>query len=262
MTSKMHPIADLQSNVDIRNIPINRVGIQHYQHPIFVSDKTNINQPSIGTFTMSVSLAADKKGTHMSRFIEILHETPVHLSLNTLPSLLKTIGTRLHASSAHLEVSFPFFMMKKAPASQTPSLMNYEVSLIGTYENHQSQVEVSVRVPVTSLCPCSKAISEYGAHNQRSHITVSAVVTEDFWLEDLIQTIEAQASCELYAILKRPDEKVVTERAFNNPKFVEDLVRDVAHALNEFPAMIDYTVESVNYESIHNHSAYAMIRKS
>lgn len=259
MLSEVRPIADLQSDGDLRNILVNRVGIQHYQHPLFISDKTNINQPSVGTFNMSVSLEADKKGTHMSRFIEILQEAPVHLSLSTLPSLLHTIITRLKTSNAYLDVSFPFFMTKQAPASHTLSLMNYDVSFMGTFEKNSSKVEVKVRVPVTSLCPCSKAISEYGAHNQRSHITVSAVVKEGFWLEDLIHTIEAQASCELYAILKRPDEKVVTERAFNNPKFVEDLVRDVAHVLNTFPSISHYVVESVNYESIHNHSAYAMI---
>lgn len=260
MSSEAHPIADIQSSTDHRNIPITRVGIKDYQHPLLISDKTNKNQPSIGNFTMAVHLPADKKGTHMSRFIEILHEQPVSLSVLSIPALLRTIATRLHASNAYLDITFPFFMTKKAPASGTSSLMNYEVSFSGSIENNIAQTTVKVQVPVTSLCPCSKAISEYGAHNQRSHITVSAIVQEGFFLEDLIQTIEAQASCELYAILKRPDEKVVTERAFNNPKFVEDLVRDVAHSLNKLHTIVQYTVESINFESIHNHSAYAMIR--
>ncbi len=256
------PIADLQSDTDHRNLTIQRAGIKDYRHPLLIQDKSPTPQPSIGTFSMMVEVPAHLKGTHMSRFIEILQEGPVLLSMANIPQWLSKINDRLHASQACLEVAFPFFMTKKAPISGTPSLMHYDVVLSCDAQINQTLTQIKVVIPVTSLCPCSKAIAEYGAHNQRSHITVTATIEGSLYFEDLIPAIESQASCELYAILKRPDEKKVTERAYENPKFVEDLVRDVANALAQFPAIRHYVVESVNFESIHNHSAYAMIQGS
>jgi GTP cyclohydrolase I len=253
-------IVDCQNFSDIRNLRVNRVGIQDYQHPVFFSDKTLQKQPSVGLFRMLVDLPPHKKGTHMSRFIEILHEAPVHLSIATTPGWLERIVTRLDATESFFSVQFPLFLIKTAPVSRTQSLMNYQVMLSGSLTPAELLTRVKVVVPVTSLCPCSKTISDYGAHNQRSHMTVEALVTPMCSLEELIGLIEQEASCELYSILKRPDEKQVTERAYNNPKFVEDVVRDVAQRLQKHPNILNYKVESVNFESIHNHSAYAMIQ--
>jgi GTP cyclohydrolase IB len=173
--------------------------------------------------------------------------------------MLKEMTERLDASAGHIEMTFPYFVMKKAPVSQVESLMNYQATIFGEYRNGETDVWLKVVVPTTSLCPCSKKISDYGAHNQRSHITVTAKLNEHMWLEELIDIAEKEASCEVYGILKRPDEKFVTERAYDNPKFVEDTVRDVAVALNKDQRVRAYVVESENFESIHNHSAYAMI---
>ena len=254
-------IADLQSDYDGRNLSIQRAGIRDYKHPIWVQDQSPELQPSVGTFSLMVSIPHQQKGTHMSRFVEILQESPVVLGVTEVPLLLEKIASRLHADSAYLDIQFPFFMTKMAPISKTKSMMNYEVSLSGALERGKATTMLKVVVPVTSLCPCSKAISEYGAHNQRSHIVVEAVLQAPIFIEPLIQAIEEQASCELFAILKRPDEKMVTERAYNNPKFVEDLVRDLANRLDQFEAIEHFTVESINFESIHNHSAYAMIHR-
>jgi GTP cyclohydrolase I len=207
---------------------------------------------------MYVSLPHNFKGTHMSRFVEILH-TEREISVESFRAMLGTMTERLEADSGHIEMTFPFFVMKKAPVSGVESLMNYQASLIG--ERHAGRTEMWVRVivPVTSLCPCSKKISAYGAHNQRSHITIRARLRTHMWIEELIEVAESEASCELYGILKRPDEKYVTERAYDNPKFVEDMVRDVAVRLNADERIGAYAVESENFESIHNHSAYALI---
>jgi len=224
------------------------------------ADRSAGEQHTIASFNMYVSLPHNFKGTHMSRFVEILHGER-EISVESFRAMLSTMTARLEADSGHIEMKFPFFVMKKAPISGVESLMDYQATLIG--ENHHGQVEtwVQVEVPVTSLCPCSKKISDYGAHNQRSHVTIKARLRSHIWIEELIEIAESEASCELYGILKRPDEKYVTERAYDNPKFVEDVVRDVATRLNRDERISAYVVESENFESIHNHSAYARIER-
>jgi GTP cyclohydrolase I len=205
-----------------------------------------------------VNLPHDFKGTHMSRFVEILHHER-EISVDSFRSMLAEVRERLDADAGHIEMSFPFFVMKRAPVSGVESLMDYQATLSGEICNNETSMWIKVVVPVTSLCPCSKKISEYGAHNQRSHVTIKAKLRDHIWIEELIDIAESEASCELYGILKRPDEKYVTERAYDNPKFVEDMVRDVAVRLNNEPRISAYVVESENFESIHNHSAYALI---
>jgi GTP cyclohydrolase I len=253
-------IEDVQSRADTREIPINRVGVKDVYHPVRVKDRSNGEQHTIANFNMYVNLPHNFKGTHMSRFIEILHHER-EISVDSFRALLEEMTERLDADSGHIEMSFPYFVMKKAPVSGVESLMDYRASLIGERHDGRNDLWLRVVVPVTSLCPCSKKISEYGAHNQRSHITIRARIREHMWIEELIDIAEEEASCELYGILKRPDEKHVTEHAYDNPKFVEDMVRDIAVRLNKEKRVLAYVVESENFESIHNHSAYALIEK-
>jgi GTP cyclohydrolase I len=209
---------------------------------------------------MAVALPQHLKGTHMSRFVEILHRERV-IGVTTLGALLQETIDKLEADAAHIDIEFPLFVMKRAPVSGVQSLMDYRTTLSGVRRGDQETLSVRVVVPVTSLCPCSKKISERGAHNQRSHVTITARLRAAVWIEELIDIVEAEASSELYGILKRPDEKFVTERAYDNPKFVEDLVRDVALRLDREPRIAAYVVEVENFESIHNHSAYALIER-
>jgi GTP cyclohydrolase I len=251
-------VEDVQSRADTRHLPINRVGIKDISHPVRVKDRSAGEQHTIATFNMYVSLPHHFKGTHMSRFVEILHAER-EISVESFGSMLESMTARLEADAGHIEMTFPFFVMKQAPATGVTSLMDYRASLIGERRGAISDLWVRVVVPVTSLCPCSKRISAYGAHNQRSHVTITAKLRSHVWIEELIEIAEREASCELYGILKRPDEKYVTERAYDNPKFVEDMVRDVATRLNADERIASYVVESENFESIHNHSAYALI---
>jgi GTP cyclohydrolase IB len=251
-------VEDVQGHADTRRLPINRVGIKDISHPVRVKDRSAGEQHTIATFNMYVSLPHNFKGTHMSRFVEILHGER-EISVESFRAMLHTMTTRLEADTGHIEMSFPFFVTKRAPVSGVESLMDYRASLIGEHRHGHTGMWVRVTVPVTSLCPCSKRISDYGAHNQRSHVTITAKLRAHMWIEELIEIAEREASCELYGILKRPDEKYVTERAYDNPKFVEDVVRDVATRLNLDPRVAAYVVESENFESIHNHSAYALI---
>ena len=253
-------VEDVQARADTRQLPINRVGIKEIRHPVRVRDRSAGEQHTIATFNMYVSLPHNFKGTHMSRFVEILH-TEREISVESFRKMLETMTGRLEADAGHVEMNFPFFVMKKAPVSGVESLMDYHATLIGERKDGHTEMWVRVVVPVTSLCPCSKKISDYGAHNQRSHVTITAKLRSHMWIEELIEIAESEASCELYGILKRPDEKYVTERAYDNPKFVEDMVRDVATRLNREHRIGAYVVESENFESIHNHSAYAMIAK-
>jgi GTP cyclohydrolase IB len=253
-------VEDVQGRVDTRRLRINRVGIKDIRHPVRVKDRAAGEQHTIATFNMYVSLPHNFKGTHMSRFVEILHSER-EISVESFRTMLETMTERLEADAGHIEMSFPFFVMKRAPVSGVESLMDYRASLIGERRGGQTVMWVKVVVPVTSLCPCSKGISDYGAHNQRSHVTISARLRHHIWIEELIEVAESEASCELYGILKRPDEKYVTERAYDNPKFVEDMVRDVATRLNADERIAAYIVESENFESIHNHSAYALIER-
>ena len=253
-------IEDVQSRADTRRLPINRVGIKDIRHPVKVRDRTSGEQHTIAQFNMYVALPHNFKGTHMSRFVEILHGER-EISVESFRIMLEKMTERLEAETGHIEMSFPFFVMKKAPVSGVESLMDYHASLIGERHNDRTEMWVRVVVPVTSLCPCSKKISAYGAHNQRSHVTINAKIRSHIWIEEIIDIAESEASSELYGILKRPDEKYVTEHAYDNPKFVEDMVRDVAARLNADERIAAYTVEAENFESIHNHSAYALIER-
>ncbi len=252
-------IPDVQSSLDTRRIAIQRVGVKGVRYPVVLKTPSGV-QHSVGTWNMYVQLPEDQKGTHMSRFIALLEDQRDALDGAGFAQLLKKMVMLLEAESGRIELSLPYFITKTAPVSGVQSLMDYEVGIIGEIRNDDIEIELKVLVPVTSLCPCSKKISEYGAHNQRSHITVNALMAGDFSVDQLIAKIEAQASCELYGLLKRPDEKYVTERAYDNPKFVEDLVRDVAGMLNAEESVLAYVLEAENFESIHNHSAYAQIR--
>jgi GTP cyclohydrolase IB len=251
-------VEDVQARADTRQLPINRVGIKDISHPVKVRDRSAGEQHTIASFNMYVSLPHNFKGTHMSRFVEILHGER-EISVESFRAMLRTMTDRLEADTGHIEMNFPFFIMKQAPVSGVESLMDYRCTLIGEHRQGHTEMWVRVTVPVTSLCPCSKKISDYGAHNQRSHVTIKAKLRSHMWIEELIEIAESEASCELYGILKRPDEKYVTERAYDNPKFVEDVVRDVATRLNADERVAAYVVESENFESIHNHSAYALI---
>jgi GTP cyclohydrolase I len=253
-------VEDVQGRADTRQIPIDRVGIKDIRHPVRVKDRSAGEQHTIATFNMYVNLPHNFKGTHMSRFVEILHHER-EISVDSFRAMLTEMTKRLDANEGHIEMSFPFFVNKRAPVSGVESLMDYQASLLGEVSNGVATMWIRVVVPVTSLCPCSKKISDYGAHNQRSHITIKAKLHEHMWIEELIGIAESEASCELYGILKRPDEKYVTERAYDNPKFVEDMVRDVAVRLNNESRIAAYVVESENFESIHNHSAYALIER-
>lgn len=254
-------IPDTQNKADIRQIPIDKVGIKGIKHPVRVLDRSGGEQHTIADFNMYVNLPHNFKGTHMSRFVEILNEYETEISIKSFSDMLEKMAKRLEANSGHIEMTFPYFVKKAAPVTGVESLLDYEVCFLGQIKDNVPRTDVRVLVPVTSLCPCSKSISEYGAHNQRSHIIVSVVLKDFLWVEELIEMVEQQASCQLYGLLKRPDEKFVTEEAYDNPKFVEDLVRDIATKLNEDERIVSYTVESENFESIHNHSAYAYIEK-
>jgi GTP cyclohydrolase I len=255
-------LPDIQSIADLRNLTIQRVGVKSVVFPVKIAGNGVGNtavHASVATIDMYVALPPEAKGTHMSRFLEVLHDMDEPLSFSTMRQLMVKMLHRLDASSGYVEMRMPYFMMKTAPVSGVESLMDYQLTLKAEQKNGALTYTQQVLVPVTSLCPCSKGISAYGAHNQRSHVTIAAQLADDVPIDDLIRIAEAAASCELYGLLKRPDEKYVTERAYDNPKFVEDLVRDIALALNGNDRIVAYTVESENFESIHNHSAYALI---
>lgn len=261
MATTVETIEDVQSSADTRQLPINKVGIKDIRHPVRVRERDGGEQSTVAWFSMYVNLPHNFKGTHMSRFVEILNQHEREITVRSFKDMLGEMIERLEADSGHIEMSFPYFVNKAAPISGVQSLMDYQVSFIGEIHDGAPQLTLKVIIPVTSLCPCSKKISEYGAHNQRSHVTVTARINDFVWIEDLIDIVEEEASCELYGLLKRPDEKYVTERAYDNPKFVEDMVRDVAARLNSDKRIDRYAVESENFESIHNHSAYAMIER-
>jgi GTP cyclohydrolase I len=254
-------IPDVQNSADTRRLAINKVGIKDIRHPVKVRDRSGGEQHTIAMFNMYVNLPHNFKGTHMSRFVEILNVPGREISVDSFKDILTEMTGRLEAESGHIEMTFTYFITKAAPVSGVESLMDYEVTFAGEIRDGRPAMNLKVVVPVTSLCPCSKKISRYGAHNQRSHVTVNVRTRGFIWIEDLIDLVEKEASCELYGLLKRPDEKYVTERAYENPKFVEDMVRDIAAKLNRDERVAAYAVESENFESIHNHSAYAMIER-
>lgn len=260
MPPDRHDIPDVQASADLREIDIQRVGIKDLRHPLVFVDRSGTPVNSVASVSMTVHLPRECKGTHMSRFVELLNQHQEPLSIRAMQSLVETMNERLEARAGYIELTFPYFVRKQAPVSGVASLMDYSVTLTAAVNEKQAELTVKVVIPVTSLCPCSKEISDYGAHNQRSHVTVEASVDAGMWIEDLIDLVEDQASSELYALLKRHDEKFVTEQAYDNPKFVEDVIRDVAAQLNAERRIKAYTLEVENFEAIHNHSAYAMIR--
>ncbi len=259
--SSSSSIADVQNSADTRHIAINKVGIKDIRHPVRVKDRSDGEQNTVATFNMYVNLPHNFKGTHMSRFVEILNSHERIISVSSFQDMLADMVRLLEANSGHIEMSFPYFINKTAPVSGVQSLLDYDVTLIGEIHNGEPSMQIKVVVPVTSLCPCSKKISNRGAHNQRSHVTIQARTKGFIWIEEIIDIVETEASCELFSLLKRSDEKHVTERAYDNPKFVEDMVRDVAVRLNNEPRVSAYIIESENFESIHNHSAYALIER-
>ncbi len=254
-------IADVQGRADTRQISIDKVGIKGIRHPVRVRDRSGREQHTVATFNMYVNLPHNFKGTHMSRFVEVLNNYEYELTVESFKRMLCEMTETLDAEAGHIEMRFPYFVDKAAPVTGVHSLLDYDVTFTGNLSQRSPSIEVKVVVPVTSLCPCSKQISDYGAHNQRSHVTVAVKSRRFVWIEELIDIVEQEASCELYGLLKRPDEKYVTERAYENPKFVEDMVRDVAAKLDRDSRVDAYVVESENFESIHNHSAYALIEK-
>lgn len=257
-TGFMH---DKQNERDHRELRIDKVGVRGLRFPIQIRDKAHSVQNTIATIGMFVDLPKEFKGTHMSRFLEVLnaHGNVVHVE--NITEILHAMQLKLNAATAHLEMEFPFFLTKEAPVTKMESVMDYTARFDATACGPDIDFQLTVKVGVTTLCPCSKAISEYGAHNQRGLCTVQIRSRRAVWIEDLIAIVEGSASAELYSLLKRRDEKKVTERAYENPVFVEDLVRNVALKLNAHPDVIWYKVEAENFESIHNHNAYACIEK-
>lgn len=251
---------DIQNQRDYRNIPIDKVGIKNLRYPVTVLDRQNRYQHTVASINMYVDLPEKYKGTHMSRFVEMLNLFRPEVSLKKFSEILVRMKKHLNAASAHIEIMFPYFIEKKAPVSEAPGLMDYTCRLVGS-SNAQNKVDLvsEVVVPVSSVCPCSKEISDYGAHNQRGEVRLSTRFKKFIWIEDMIELVEDCASCEVYSILKRVDEKCVTERGYQNPKFVEDIVRDIADRLKKDDNITWFYVSAENFESIHNHSAYASI---
>jgi GTP cyclohydrolase I len=254
-------LEDIQNGRDHREIPINQVGVSDLRYPITVLDKTHERQHTVARLSMSVSLPHHFKGTHMSRFIEVLNAHGNIVHVENITEILYAMQRKLKANTSHLEMEFPFFLEKKAPVSGMSSVMDYTARFDATACGREIDFVLTVKAAVTTLCPCSKAIARYGAHNQRGTVTVQIRSHRAIWIEDLIALIESSASSELYSLLKRQDEKAVTERAYENPVFVEDLVRNIALKLNRHREVTWYKVEAENHESIHNHNAYACIEK-
>ncbi len=249
---------DMQREPDTRKIPIDKVGVKNIRYPIVVQDKSKVEQHTVARVNMYVDLPHHFKGTHMSRFIEILNQYHGEISILSLDHILKEMKERLEATCAHMELQFPYFIEKQAPTSGARGLMEYQCRMCGTL-GEQADFVLGVTVPVTSLCPCSKEISARGAHNQRSAINVQIRYRSHIWLEDLIEWIESCGSAPVYSLLKREDEKTVTEQAYDNPMFVEDIVRAVTEKLRSNENIEWFRVECENFESIHNHSAYALV---
>ncbi len=253
---------DIQNQPDFRKIPINKVGIKGLKYPIKVLDKTSGLQSTVAQISMYVDLPHHCKGTHMSRFVEILHLFRAKVSLESLTNILEDMKKILGAKSSHIEITFPYFIEKQSPTTHSKGLMDYTCSIVGSSNGKkETDIVLKVAVPITSVCPCSKEISEYGAHNQRGEVLVSTRFDKFIWIEEIVNLVEATASCDIFSVLKRQDEKFVTEKAYENPKFVEDIARDVAKELMADKNITWFSVSAENFESIHNHSAYAYIEK-
>ena len=251
---------DIQNHIDDRNIDIDQVGVKGISYPITVLDKTMGRQQTVAQINMYVNLPRYYKGTHMSRFVEILNEHSNLISLQNFSEILEEMKNRLNAKSAHMEITFPYFIKKRAPISGSEGLMEYKCTFKGSLNKGRDLITI-IYVPISTLCPCSKEISDFGAHNQRGEVKLQVRFRKLIWIEDLIGLVEESASSDVYSVLKREDEKYVTERAYQHPMFVEDIVRDIAQKLNKDPNITWFAVESENFESIHNHNAYAYIEK-
>ncbi len=252
---------DIQSQQDHRRVEINKVGVKNIEYPITVLDKRNRVQHTVGKVNMYVNLPHRFKGTHMSRFVEILNEYRGTINIKAISTILDNMKEKLAAQSAFMEVEFPYFVEKRAPVSGAKSLMGYTCRFLASLVDGRHTLVVGITVPVTTLCPCSKEISEKGAHNQRSLVSVKVTFRKFFWIEDLIRIVESSASSAVYSLLKRSDEKFITEKAYETPLFVEDIVRNIALKLNVHRNITWFSVESENLESIHNHNAYAFVEK-
>lgn len=257
---------DVQSLKDHRGIALDRVGVTGLRYPIIVWDQAHQRQGTVASITMSVNLPHHFKGTHMSRFVEVLNQHHGEITMNTLPTLLKDMRTKLDAESARVELAFPYFLERKAPQSHAKALMDFDCCFVGEMKGEEVDFVLGVKVPVTSLCPCSKEISDYGAHNQRGIISIEVRSTLDekgqpqiVWIEELVAMAEASASAPVYPLLKRADERHVTMQAYDNPVFVEDMARNVATRLQQDPRIAWFHVHAENFESIHNHSAFASL---
>ncbi len=261
-------LADLQSSGDGRGVPIDRVGIGDLRHPIVVLDRGQAKQQTTARIRMAVDVASDARGAHLSRFLEILDEAGGEVTVNTVPAIMDQLRTRLGSRSAELQVTFPYFVERRAPISGARGLLDIECSFTFTsVEGDQLDLLLTTTTPVTTLCPCSREISDYGAHNQRCYVTIAVRTTvgvespasEIVWIEDLVELAEAAASCPVYPTLKREDERFITMKAYDKPAFVEDVVRDVAVVLRDDTRVLDFSVEAVSDESIHNHTAFARV---
>ena len=246
--------------MDYRNIDIDQVGVKGIRYPITVLDKDMGSQQTVAKINMYVDLPRYYKGTHMSRFVEILNEHSRRISLQNFSQILQEMKDRLNAESAHMEITFPYFVKKAAPVTGSEGLMEYKCTFKGSLRR-RSDLVIMLNVPICTLCPCSREISDYGAHNQRGEVRLQVRFKKFVWIEDLIRLVEESASCDVYSVLKREDEKYVTERAYNHPMFVEDIVREIAVKLNQDNNITWFAVESENFESIHNHNAYAYVEK-
>jgi GTP cyclohydrolase IB len=263
MVSPPLSLVDVQSAPDERDIAIDRVGVRGVRWPLSVREREGELQSTVGTFTLTVDLPREFKGTHMSRFLEVLAEHDKDVSPATIPAILKRLRERLRAETSHLDVRFTLFRRKVAPVTGKVGLMGYDCGFSAA-GGKNAQFEIVLTVPVATLCPCSREISAYGAHNQRGYVSVRVRPRLDrptLWVEDVIDMIEAAGSAPLYPVLKRPDEKHVTEQAYDNPRFVEDLVREVALAFDRDERVAAYEIEVENHESIHDHNAYAMLKR-
>jgi GTP cyclohydrolase IB len=255
---------DIQAQDDIRNLPINQVGVRDLRYPVRVMDRSAGFQTTTASISMGVSLPAHVRGTHMSRFLEVLNVHHRELTTRTLPGLLRDLRAKLHAESAYADIRFVYFLPRAAPVTGAVGMLDYECRFLASSSDTEDKFVLGVRVPITTLCPCSKAISDYGAHNQRGYVDVSLRARAPdhiVWIEEVAELVEGCASAPIYPLLKRPDERHVTMQAYDRPAFVEDIARDVSTALRSRSDIGWYKVEAVNMESIHNHSAYAVIEE-
>ena len=257
--SSEHPLEDVQNHIDDRNVAIEQVGVSGLRYPITVLDKRQEHQNTVATLNLSVGLPHESKGTHMSRFVEVIERHRGELTVNTIQSVLEDLRTTRDTESARIEVAFDYFLERSAPASGATALMDYHCEFTGQLNNEKLDFILTVHVPVTSLCPCSKAISDYGAHNQRGTIRIDCRSSDIVWIEELIEVAESSASSPVYPLIKRDDERFVTMQAYDNPVFVEDMVRNVAVKLREDKRVQWFKVRAENYESIHNHNAFAEV---